>query len=696
MCDLPCFNTREEARAFYRGENLVRGREAVLAAAYDCCRLHLSDKARDYLRSRGITDEGARLLGIGQYPTVAEVRRYCEARGLDRWLVGFSGVLCHGLVGYITFPWLDEEGSPLTIYGAWGHGDPPKRRGGEAGPRKYALPNPEWTGRTLHTKHALLGLYDALLAGHRQVVFVEGLLDYAVLRQAGETNVVSPVAASFSADQLRGLVHYGIRAVTLVNDSDGGGVGGQLTCFRQLTEAGIEVRVPPWLPRGVDPDEFVLRNGIDAWREHVESAKVVKSEEELPELLDDDGEAVRPKAAARALGRGTAYEGAPPVPADDALLQRFRHSWEKFPPQIGGRGLGFDGRKSFLGSCRAYGASDEELDRLALAWAAKCNPPHPAHQALATARWMKQMPPGRSTPGGDDKPKGRPDEFCLRTRRALWEEGDTIDDGLTRCKDAVNCKACRDYLGRKYTEHFHAAFDRLAASHRTFWVLPHVPEDDKARWGKVTRAVRKLGGVYVQPLGGRMVIVTPPAADPRKALPDARPATVEEAQGAGAEDLAKAQPARRHQPMVRMSKPLGMKQGTKKPKPQKGAGGAPLPEGQEGQGCQEPKKRVWLGVPKTVDQEQTKDFLRRLGVGFTVILPFDVAGVIDVRLSDVVTEPLTPLGLSVVKQALLSGKLPSEVFYGQGKHPTHSFRPLTARDEQNRPPARGDPFKESG
>jgi putative DNA primase/helicase len=269
LAEVP-FPDRELSEAELERSRRRDARRAVLDAVASCCQKVLWSKAgaaaREYLQSRGFSDLAIRDLQLGLYLSVQGVREYLAAAGIQSADARAAGVLWGRLEGYILFPWHDDRGQPLTLYGTWQSRTPP-----EGTPKKLALPNPgkkDPDGPWEFTKRSPLYLDRALRAGLKKVVVVEGVTDAALAQALGDKSVIACVAAELSHLQVETLARHKIQAVTIALDPDVAGAGGILSCVRGLTAAGITAYVAPRLP-DLDPDEFLQAQGLDAWREHV-------------------------------------------------------------------------------------------------------------------------------------------------------------------------------------------------------------------------------------------------------------------------------------------------------------------------------------------------------------------------------------------------------------------------------------------
>jgi DNA primase len=96
---------------------------------------------------------------------------------------------------------------------------------------------------------------------YSEVILVEGLFDYAVLRQAGFHNVTCSLGTHLNADQFRQLCD-GPRTVYLTFDVDAN-QSGQLAAKQlahRLGAHGIAAR-RVLLPEGQDPNSFFVQGG---------------------------------------------------------------------------------------------------------------------------------------------------------------------------------------------------------------------------------------------------------------------------------------------------------------------------------------------------------------------------------------------------------------------------------------------------
>src|SRR5262249_30252032 len=122
------------------------------------------------------------------------------------------------------------------------------------------------------TKRSPLYLDRALAARCRQVVLVEGPFDAGIAQAYGDPRVIACVAAMLSDLQVKTLKRCGIESVIITLDPDCAGEAGILSCLKSLDAAGITGYVAPKLPDGMDPDEFIVAHGLEAWKEHVGAA----------------------------------------------------------------------------------------------------------------------------------------------------------------------------------------------------------------------------------------------------------------------------------------------------------------------------------------------------------------------------------------------------------------------------------------
>ena len=196
-----------------------------------------------YLNKRGLHDSDLiRNLGIGYAPG-GILRRHLTAQGYSFDLLRQSGLLnangSDALYQRIVFP-LREGDQIVNLYGrsigaAFAHRFLPGTKGG-----LYA-----WE----KVRH------------YSDVILVEGLFDYAVLRQAGFHNVTCSLGTHLNAEQFHQLSE-GPRTIYLTFDVDANQSGQQAAelLAHRLDTRGIAAR-RVMLPEGHDPNSFFVQGG---------------------------------------------------------------------------------------------------------------------------------------------------------------------------------------------------------------------------------------------------------------------------------------------------------------------------------------------------------------------------------------------------------------------------------------------------
>ena len=219
----------------------------------------------------------------------AEARAYCERRGIARetietFSLGYAPAGWDGLVGE-----LRRNDVDLALAAKAGLLKPSQRGGFYDFYReRLMIPTLAITGETIAFGGRALGdaepkylntsttpVYTkgrylfALNAARRaaakddSVIVVEGYLDCIALHQAGFANAVAALGTAFTPEQAHELRKVCSRAV-LCFDADAAGTEAALKSIDVLSAEGVEA----WalrIPEGKDPDEFVRRNGADAF-----------------------------------------------------------------------------------------------------------------------------------------------------------------------------------------------------------------------------------------------------------------------------------------------------------------------------------------------------------------------------------------------------------------------------------------------
>lgn len=96
------------------------------------------------------------------------------------------------------------------------------------------------------------------------LIIVEGYMDAIALHQAGFVQAVASMGTSLTVEQARQAKRL-VSTVYICYDGDAAGQNATVRGLDILKEQGLDVRVVT-MPDGVDPDEYVAQNGVEAYR----------------------------------------------------------------------------------------------------------------------------------------------------------------------------------------------------------------------------------------------------------------------------------------------------------------------------------------------------------------------------------------------------------------------------------------------
>lgn len=231
-----------------------------------------SASTRAYLKSRGVSEKTAKRFQIGLAPKgwntligLMAKRGYSLHEMVEAGLVVEKQGSPSG--GYdrfrerLMFPIRDRDGN-VVGFGGRQLTDDPKQP-------KY-MNTPE---SPLFSKRRLLyGIHENQrgIRVRGEVLVVEGYMDVVGLAEAGVNNAVASMGTALTESHCS-LIRSLTRNVITVFDSDEAGSEAWHRSVHMLMEAGIFAKDLS-LPKGMDPDEFVLANGADTFYESCRKA----------------------------------------------------------------------------------------------------------------------------------------------------------------------------------------------------------------------------------------------------------------------------------------------------------------------------------------------------------------------------------------------------------------------------------------
>ncbi len=266
--ELPEIKMSEEDRSKENFKVMLKDMNKTAAAYfhYLLTKTDHGEKARNYLKNRGYTEETINKFGMGYSDIYRDdLYKYLKSKGYTDAQMSKSGLVeinekngpTDKFWNRVMVPILDINGKVIAFGGrVLGDGLP-----------KYV--NTQETA-VFEKSRNLFALNIAKRSKRRGIIVCEGYMDVIAMHQAGFDNAVASLGTAFTIGQATLLKRY-TDEVYLAYDSDDAGTKANLKAIDILREVGITTRIIDMSPCK-DPDEFILKNGVDAFEDRISNA----------------------------------------------------------------------------------------------------------------------------------------------------------------------------------------------------------------------------------------------------------------------------------------------------------------------------------------------------------------------------------------------------------------------------------------
>jgi DNA primase len=263
-------------------------RSELLREFFELCQHEfLSDRgaeARAYLQGRGLPVDAIETTGLGLVPQRHQTRQQLNQASYTEAELAAAGILADSRwPGRLCGAWKDEYSRIGTLWARALHDD-------EAPGTRYL-----YLRGASRTSLPPYGLSDALPHEHsqrRDLVLVEGFVDYHQLRARGIQNIAALGGTSTTPRTFERLHKLGLDAVTLCLDNDDAGRAATARAVENSARARNSPDVYVIEPRGLspatDPDELVRERGAEGWDALIQS-RTCGIAWRANELVDDVG-----------------------------------------------------------------------------------------------------------------------------------------------------------------------------------------------------------------------------------------------------------------------------------------------------------------------------------------------------------------------------------------------------------------------
>ncbi len=255
---LPEFTRENDASSRLRLRILEANREAA-RLFHQALYSPMGAEALDYFHRRGYTDATIKHFGLGFAPPGWDfLLKGLGAKGFHRDELIAAFLAAKGKNGgaydifrnRVIIPIIDIRGNVVGFGGRVLDDTKPK----------YI--NTENTLAYVKSRN-LFALNFAKNAG-RELNLCEGYMDVIAMHQAGFTNTVAALGTAFPDEQIQLIARYADR-INLIFDADGAGQKATKRAIDNLRKTGLDVRVVT-IPDGKDPDEYIKKNGAEAFK----------------------------------------------------------------------------------------------------------------------------------------------------------------------------------------------------------------------------------------------------------------------------------------------------------------------------------------------------------------------------------------------------------------------------------------------
>lgn len=250
-----------------------------------------------YLQQRGLSDAVIRRFGIGAAPPSAQVGHRLMEEGFTEEELVQAGLMLRRegrtfdmFRNRAMFPIIDTYGNVLGFGG---------RAMGDAMP-KYLNTSDTPAFNKRYTVFAANLLRKA--KGLTRVILVEGYMDVVALSQFGVEGVAATLGTALTPEQAR-LLHRFAPEVHIAYDGDRAGQKAILRGLEVLEGENVPVRVLDF-PGGLDPDEFIRQEGLEAFQALKPISAVtyrMRREKERHDVSTEEGRIEYAKACAAIL-----------------------------------------------------------------------------------------------------------------------------------------------------------------------------------------------------------------------------------------------------------------------------------------------------------------------------------------------------------------------------------------------------------